>query len=166
MIKVAPQKHKNRSVFFQIAYLCFVFYRKGCCQMKRHGSTMLQSNLKRRAKCQVALAIPQLLLELNHLVFGYYGFIDHAFFFGDETTVNFVVSLCQSGVGISGNTILLWATQTSLTPFAKLMEVCSSQVWRSLSVARNANCLVEIPPSLVDAIKTLEKREGLPTWKP
>ena len=62
----------------------------------------------------VPLAIPELLPDLNRMVFAYYGNLEHMFFAGDTNVANFVVSLYYSGMRILKITLALWAYQETL----------------------------------------------------
>lgn len=135
-----------------------------CKQKTKFCQVCVLGPIKKTPQIQAPMAfplmIPSLPLVLNREVFAYYGCIEHQFFFNDdERVIDAVVLLVQSGVHISGNTVLLWGTQENKTPFEKLLKECPRQMWTILCSTQVSQSLVQIPPRLIAQIKDLEKRE-------
>lgn len=95
----------------------------------------------------VPLAIPELLPELNRLVFAYYGNMEHMFFAGDSDVADFVVLLCHSGLKILKMTLELWAEQErvvaqTITPYTRLAQMACKQlvIMGSMSYPAHKKC--------------------------
>ena len=145
LLKKKPQHASSSSCVFIVVVVRKFVGGSAAMLESKIVCTRTQSSITHRgiARTLPPLAIPHLLRELNWLVFGYYGFLEHAFFSGDNDHIDLIVSLFGSGVGILANTMLLWEKQHNPTPFAKLIELCPNQVSQSFRVARNAKYLID-----------------------